>query len=197
MKHLIPVVLALMAIIAGTAATSLLRGHAIVAICLYASCGVLTILAIGFSIYESLPQPHIVVTGYGRLAGGQIDGLLIENDGEPAYNLLPPDPVQLGSAKVTFEDPAITRLTKDDGKRCFPVWVETSLGSSSAGALFNQMVLNEIPEFVVKFRYADGKSPMCRRYTTVGMIERNVTVHGGLSGIFVKQKIRWLSLRQP
>lgn len=190
MKYLIPVILAIMALLAGIAAI-VYSVHVGFAILLWAVCGVLAFLAITVGVIESIPKPHIVVTGYGRLAGGQVDGLLIENDGEPAYNVLPPNPVQLGSAKVVFENPGITRLTRTDGPRCFPLSIETSLGSA-VNALFNDMVLRGIPEFVVQFKYADGKNPTRRRYTTVGKIERNVNVFGGICGVFVKQKIRWL-----
>jgi hypothetical protein len=196
MKHLISVILAIMAVLAGVAAI-VYGAHVRLAIFLWVDCGLLAALAIVVGIIESIPKPHIVVTGYGRLGTGRIDGLLIENDGEPAYNLLPPDPVQLGTARVVFDDPGITRLRKEDGPRCFPLSIETSLGKSSAvNSLESQMILSGVPEILVRFRYADGKNPMRRRYTTEGKLVKNVNTPGGISGVFVKQKINWLSLQR-
>jgi hypothetical protein len=95
MKYLTPAIFAVLGIIAGIAATSFLQGHMTTAIFFYAVCGILVCLAIAIGARESLPSPHLVVVGFGRLPSGQVDGLLIENDGEPAYNVLPPDPVAL------------------------------------------------------------------------------------------------------
>jgi hypothetical protein len=173
------------------------HSHILLAVVLWAICGLLAFLAIAVGFIENIPKPHVVVIGYGKVLPGQSDGLLIENDGEPAHNILPPDPVPLGTAaRVIFGDPAITRDTKEDGKRCFPVFVETSLGkSSAANSLSSQMIVKNIPEIAVKFRYSDGKKPTCHRYTTIGKVERNVAVPGGISGVFVKQKVDWLRWR--
>ena len=195
-SNLTPVLSAVMALMAGIAA-AVYHGHVRLATLLWAVCGLLALFAIVSGFIESIPKPHVVVVGYGKVYPGGFDGLLVENDGEAAYNILPPDPVPLGTdARVVFVGPGITRLTKEDGKKCFPVLVETSLGqSSAANSLPSKMIVRNIAEVIVQVRFADSKKPTRRRYTTVGKLERNVAVPGGISGVFVKQKIDWLRWR--
>jgi hypothetical protein len=95
-----------------------------------------------------------------------------------------------------YEEESPTSSPFRPRKKCFPVLVETSLGqSSAANSLPSKMIVRNIAEVIVQFRYADGKKPTRRRYTTVGKLERNVAVSGGISGVFVEQKIDWLRWR--
>lgn len=168
--------------------------HAYLAPWLFGLGVVCLLFAIVFGAYESIPKPHIVVTGYGRLPHGQTDGLLIENNGEPDYNVTPPDPVpfgMLGESKLVFDDPRITRLTKDNGKQCFPLSIETPQQGNRVNELRDQMAVRGIKHVFVAFKYANGKRPTSLRHTTVCKLERNVK---GISAIFVKQKFNWLLL---
>jgi hypothetical protein len=195
MKHLISVILAAMAILAGIAAI-VYANHLKLAVFLWVSCGLLGLLAIVVGIIEGIAKPHIVIAGYGRV-NGQIDGILIENDGEPAYNVLPPSPVLLGSAKVVFDDPIIKRLTKEQGRRCFEVSVVDSIGHV-VNKLPVNMALYGVDELSFEFRYADGRNPMIRRYTTRGKLKLNAkdSAGRGISAIFAGQSINWLFLRR-
>jgi hypothetical protein len=187
MKHQIPVILAGVAVIAGVAA-ALLRGHFWAAVVLYVVCSVLFVVALVAGYRESLPEPNVVIVGFGR-APALGSGLIIQNDAEPAYNIAPPKTVQVGGLKIIFEDPVITRLTKDDGQRWFPVSIETSLGKTSLSNLASDMILRDVRELDVEFSYADGRNPGWARYTTVGKIK--IVKRGTVEAIFEKKKFQW------
>jgi hypothetical protein len=193
MRHQIPVILGGMGLIAGIAAAKSPCGNTRVAALLYLICGVFFLWALIAAWYEGLPKPHIVIVGYGRTGTGQVDGLLIANDGEPAYNISPPPSIPFGGqSRIVFDDPIITHLTKEHGARCLPVEVESNLGGGAVNGLNHDMAMRGIHELPVKFFYADGRSPkQWRRYVTIGKLQ---LIHGHVVGVFVKQKMRWLSV---
>lgn len=134
-------------------------------------------------------QPKIVPVGYGTLIPGKMEGLIVENEAGPAYNVACPAPVLIGKDKVMFEDPVINRLTKEDGRRLFEVWVESHERGGMAGALFHEMKMEDVDEIAVQIKYADGRNPEWLRYTTICKLQRNVNVAGGITATFVKQQI--------
>jgi hypothetical protein len=77
MKYLNPIIFATMGLISGIAGI-VFHDHFYLALLLY--------LLAWFLLGIALP-------------GTRVDGLLIENDGEAAYNIAPPSPVSLSGAK--------------------------------------------------------------------------------------------------
>lgn len=202
MKHFIPVLLATMAIIAGIAGSVSKADHWGAAIFFYSVCGVLGLSALVAGYIESIPKPHIVPVGYGAvgeaysklLAAGA--GLLFENDGEPAYRVTPPNPTRfgtIGDPTLVFDDPGIARLTKEDGRRCFPVTIKDSFGERTGDPadLRQQIGLSGAKFVLVSFQYADSKKPRSLRYRTICKIEPHAT---GLKVSLVDCKFDWLRL---
>jgi hypothetical protein len=190
MRHQIPVILTAVGFFAGIAAIRSSGGHWYVASLLYVACVGFLAFAFIAALYEGLPKPRIVIVGVGSIEN--VTGLLIENEGEPAYNITPPRPVQLSGAMVVFNDPIIPRFASADGRRCFPMEVQTSLGSrSGVGPLYQDMALRGINELEFEFSYADGKKPSRARYTTVGKLQ---LIRGNVVAVFVDWQFRWSSL---
>lgn len=187
MKHQLPIVLAVLALVSGVAAATSARGRVYIATTLYIFCGVLVFCAITIAWYEGLPKPHITVTNFGLLPGHQNLGILIRNDGDPAYNVHPPEPVALGQGTVIFDDPLITCLRKEDGESRFVIKVRTNLGEA-ANSLHHDMPRWNISEFLFHFDYGDGKRPSAARYRSIGKVR---FVQGRVIAEFVGQKFLW------
>ena len=98
MKYLNPIIFATMGLISGIAGI-VFHDHFYLALLLYLLAWFLLGIALLVGNVDNLPKPHIIVAGYGRLPGTRVYGLLIENDGEAAYNIAPPSPVSLSGAK--------------------------------------------------------------------------------------------------
>jgi hypothetical protein len=118
---------------------------------------------------ESIPRPHLVPVGYGKPPNHDgPEGLVFFNDGEPAYNIEPPKETRLeGSDRLLFEDPHLSRLSKDGGMQCFSVRVKDSSGRSISSNLRTVLTLWHEDSVLVSFRYADSKRPRKLRYSTV------------------------------
>jgi hypothetical protein len=172
MKHFLSVLLAAMAIIAGVAGNVSKCDHWGAAVFFWSICGILGVLAVIVGFIESTPKPHLVPVGYGKV-DGNIDGLVFVNDGEPAYCVSPPKPTPLGGmgdATLLFDDPTITRLSKNGGMQLFPITVKDSLGAK-INDLRTEMILRGVDSVLVSFQYADGKRPTALRYTTICRIQ--------------------------
>jgi hypothetical protein len=163
MKYFHASLLAAMAIIAGIAGNISKCDHWKTAVFFWCLCGVLFIAATVVAYIESVPKPHLVPVGYGHAEGSE--GLVFINDGQAAYAIEPPKPTPLGSAELTFEDPHLTRLTKDGGMQCFPMFLSDSHRSIINDLRMN-LILRDAQSVLVSFRYADAKRPNLLRYTT-------------------------------
>lgn len=196
MKHFFTFLLTAMAIIAGIAGNVSKCDHWHAAIFFWCVCALLAVLAGIAGFVESIPKPHIVPAGYGGL-GGRQDGLLFENDGEPAYNVSPPEPTNLGeigTATMFFDDPAVLLLRKGDGPRSFPITVKDSLGGQKINDLRMQLALSDGKPVFVSFRYADGKKPNVSRYTSTFKVEIHSHAPKGIAVRLESCKFDWRHL---
>jgi len=193
MKYFFSVLLAAMTIIAGFAGNIYKCDHWKAAVFSWCLCGLLFILAVIVGWHESLPKPHIVVVEYARLESGS--GLIIRNDGDPAYNLVPPPPVPFGGdlggdSKIIFEGLEIGRFTKEDGDKCLQMSVETPGFGSRSDNLATQLILRGLNNVGIRFSYADGRKPTTPRYTTLCELRHRKTFPG-VSAVFLGCKFDW------
>jgi hypothetical protein len=202
MKHFLSVLLAAMSITAGIAGNVSKCDHWKAAVFFWCLCGLLAILACIAGFVENIPKPHIVPVGYGQVGesytvlGDGFDGLLFENDGEPAYNVMPPNPTRfgrIGDPMLVFDDPGIGRLTREQGARCFPVAIKDS-GGVRLNDLRMQLALSGSDFVLISFQYADGRKPQRLCYTTVCKIELHSKATKGLKVTLFDYKINWLRI---
>ena len=122
-------------------------------------------------------------------------GLIVANHGEPAYDVSVSTPkIQIGTSELRFEGSKPV-FTKADGDAFFVGTIElaphyTTLGSG----LFEEMRKFQVDEIAVKLIYKDAEN---RWYETIGKIERDVSVIGGLSVGYVRQERINASSSQP
>jgi hypothetical protein len=124
-------------------------------------------------------RPRVVPVGYGKPQGRVWAGLLIANDGEPAYDISIP-PVKLGTSLIEIE-PEIHRLTKEDGQKFCKVWIrQEHRGTTTGNDLMTEMINQSISDVRVSIFYNDDE----HRYVTAFRIMRDVSARG--LGISVK-----------
>lgn len=121
-------------------------------------------------------RPCIVPVRYGQHSEKNFGaGLIIANDGEPAYDISIPD-IPLGPSKVTIT-PNFTRLSKEDGERFCEIWINKPQGMMLTGsALLETMRQQDIWEVTFPIRFKDSDN---RRYVTTCKLEFDATVLGG------------------
>jgi hypothetical protein len=154
----------------------------------YCVAAVLVVLALIMAVVSSKREqlkPRIVPVRYGSLPDRRC-GLIIANEGEPAYDIsVAKSQVLIGAARLKFM-PGIARLTKEAGEALLEAWIELSPGKVSMGSdLFDQMRNDGVPAITLNVIYKDGES---RWYKSVCKIERDVLAAGGITTRFVGQR---------
>lgn len=190
MKYFSSVLFAAMAIIAGIAGNVWKCDHWRAAILFWLVSASLGLVALFVGFLESIPKPHLVPHGYGRLTKFGFDGLIFINDGEPAYCVTPPTSVLLGntgSVSLVFDEPPIPRVSKDSGLQCFVITVKDS-GGMKLNDLRTDMIQHNVSSLDISLRYADSKKPTKLRYTTICKIERNTK---GIDVSLIKYRFAW------
>lgn len=143
---------------------------------------------------ERLKQrPCIVPVTYAKVSEKDFAaGLIIANDGEPAYDISIPD-IKLGPSTVTIT-PNFTRLSKEDGGRFCEVWIRNPHGMMLSGSgLLETMRIQEIGEVTFPIRYKDSNENP-RWYVTTCKLKFDTIVLGGIGNVgidvmLVKQEL--------
>lgn len=105
-------------------------------------------------------------------------GLIIANDGEPAYDISIPD-VQINQFRIKFV-PHFTRLSKEDGSKLCEVSIQNPGGTLFTGeALFDVMRSQNVSNVLLQIRFNDSDS---YRYVVTCKLELEAVMVGG-SGI--------------
>lgn len=138
-------------------------------------------------------RPKIVPVRYGKLPSQTFSGLIIANDGEPAYEVSIP-PVHVGSSILEVEGRR-ARLTKDDGEIYCKVWIRRDDRSTTTGNdLLAEMIFEKLTDISVQINYKDNDN---RRYATECKLNRDVSVKGGIEVQFVGQTTTGIELVKP
>jgi hypothetical protein len=204
MKSILPVIVGTAAIIAaiGTGianANGRFVGRAYLVPWLYALCVVLLIVAVAVG-YESRREgrlkPLVIPLRYGPYSATTRTsvissnlghhGLVVANHGEPAYDVsVSTSKIQIGTSELKFQGSKPV-FTKTDGDAFFIGTIEVAPHHGTLGdALFEEMRKFKVDEITVKLIYKDAENHW---YETIGKIERDVSVTGGLSVRYVRQK---------
>jgi pyrimidine deaminase RibD-like protein len=106
-------------------------------------------------------------------------GLIVANHGEPAYDVsVSTAKIPIGTSELRFEGSKPV-FTKADGEAFFIGTIELAPHYGTLGSgLFEEMRKFHVDEITVKLIYKDAEN---RWYETIGKIERDVGVSGGLS----------------
>jgi hypothetical protein len=134
----------------------------------------------GFGIKpkDELPaqRPKIRALSYGLIPAKGFHGLVICNEGEPAYDVSIPQ-IQVGTAVLNIECD-VPRLAHNTGDVPCRAWIEKSSNNFVDGNnLFEVMRTQSIAELEVSIHYKDEEN---RWYRTQSKLERTVRVSGGL-----------------
>jgi pyrimidine deaminase RibD-like protein len=123
--------------------------------------------------------------GVGKHTMGH-HGLIVANHGEPAYDVSVSTPkIQIGTSELRLEGSRPV-FTKADGDAFFIGTIELAPHYGTLGSgLFEEMGKFKVDEITVKLIYKDAEN---RWYETIGKIERDVSVSGGLSVRYVRQE---------
>lgn len=200
MKSIVPVILGIAAILFGAAtaianANGWFVGRAYLGLKLYALSGALFVAALVIAIYNSRHEqqlkPLVVPLRYGASppSAGKHSmghhGLIVANHGEPAYDVSVSTPkIQIGTSELRFEGSKPV-LTKADGDAFFIGTIELAPHYGTLGSgLFEEMRKSQVDEITVKLIYKDAENHW---YETIGKIERDVGVAGGLTVRYVRQ----------
>ena len=127
--------------------------------------------------------PRIAPAGHGNMIPGQWQGLIIVNDGEPAYDVSFGS-IHIGKSAMVFTR-GIQRLTKEDGKAHCEYWIKQDSGTDVPGGLFEEMVRYSIDAVDLPIRYKDGNNQW---YETTVKLERDVMAPTGIYTRYVVQK---------
>jgi len=121
----------------------------------------------------------------GKLELGH-HGLTVVNHGEPAYDVsVSTSRIPIGTSELRFEGSKPV-LTKADGDTFFVGTFELGPNYGTLGdALFEEIRKFKVDEITIKLIYMDAEHHW---YETIGKIERNVSVSGGLSVRYIRQK---------
>ncbi len=203
MKNIIPVIVGTAAILAAVAtavanANGRFVGRSYWVPWFYAACVVLLILAIvvGYeSRREGKLKPLVIPLRYGAYSATTRTsvirsnlghhGLVVANHGEPAYDVsVSTSKIQIGTSELKFQGSKPV-FTKADGDAFFIGTIELAPHQGTLGdALFEEMRKFKVDEITVKLIYKDAENHW---YETIGKIERDVSVSGGLSVRYVRQ----------
>jgi hypothetical protein len=113
-------------------------------------------------------------------------GLTVVNHGEPAYDVsVSTSKIQIGTSELKFEGNKPV-FTKADSDAFFIGTIGLAPQYGTLGsALFEEMKKFQVDEITIKLTYKDAENHW---YETIGKIERNVNVSGGLSVRYVRQQ---------
>ncbi len=129
-------------------------------------------------------RPKVRAVSYGLIQSKGFHGLLITNDGEPAYAVSIPR-IQIGTAVLNIECD-VPRLTHNRGDIPCQAWIEKSPHDFEMGSgLFELLRKQSIAGIDLPIHYRDDEN---RWYRTLSRIERNVKASGGLEVRFVRQE---------
>ena len=111
---------------------------------------------------------------------------IVANHGEPAYDVsVSTAKIPIGTSELRFEGSKPV-FTKADGEAFFVGTIELAPHYGTLGSgLFEEMRKFHVDEIIVKLIYKDAEN---RWYETIGKIERDVGVSGGLSVRYVRQE---------
>lgn len=194
MKHLPSLITAAIGL-ALSIAGLIFRDHKYTAIALLVCAVLFWLVALRIAFIESIPRPRIRLDGIGPHGRYTASGLLVRNDGDPAYNVSVPAKIKAGSNEIVFTDPVITELTQQDGIRCFEITVlQSHGGQTTLNSVRQQLILAGHSSFKTHFQYADGSRPKLRRYTV--HLRIFATTHGW-SVAFDGEKPNYLLLWLP
>jgi pyrimidine deaminase RibD-like protein len=102
-------------------------------------------------------------------------GLILANDGEPAYDIFIPD-IQLNQFRIKFV-PHFTRLSKEDGSKSCEVSIQNPGGTLFTGeALFDVMRSQNVSAISVQIRFSDSDS---YRYVVTCKLQLETVMVGG------------------
>jgi hypothetical protein len=130
----------------------------------------------------SAKYPKVRPVSYGaRSETNSRTGLIIANDGEPAYDISIPN-IEVGQFRIQIT-PRFTRLSKEDGPQSCPVSIQ-----NPTGTLFNGDVLLDVMRsqdagritFSIRFRDSDG-----HWYVTTCKLELESTMVAGIVNLYI------------
>lgn len=138
--------------------------------------------------------PKIRPVSYGRQNEGNSKvGLIIVNDGEPAYDISIPD-IQFGEFRIKIT-PHFMRLGKEDGTKFCEASLENRNGTVAHGEmLFQAMHLQKVSSlpFQIRFRDSDGNW-----YVTTCSLYYEARMINGISSIRIVTAFERQELDQP
>lgn len=106
-------------------------------------------------------RPKIVPVKWGKTADGR-SGLILRNDGEPAFEITIDEPIQIGSAKLTFWDRTYPGLTQANGELLADACITLQQGSGTDGtALRDLMIKADISALALAVRYRGLDEKQC------------------------------------
>ena len=110
---------------------------------------------IGTASDLSTLRPKIAPVRWGRASNNRY-GLIVRNDGEPAFDISVEEPVLVGNSKLQFWDRIHAGLTKVDGEMLMEARIELSPGYAlAASGLREQMIKAGLDVITLKVKYGD------------------------------------------
>ncbi len=109
-----------------------------------------------------MPRPKIVPIDWGK----RLDrtGLIVRNDGEPAFDIFISEPIHIGGASLTFLNRTRSGLAKPEGELLLEAHIKLSSGTVTSGyALRDVMIEAKQETIAIDIRYRDFNG---RSYTT-------------------------------
>jgi hypothetical protein len=114
--------------------------------------------------------PKVVPVRWDRSPDGH-HGLIVRNDGEPAFDISVGS-LSVGTSHLEFWDRVYPGLTKADGELCIDSNIRLLNGSGTTGnALRNQMVEADLEQITLAIKYRDFEGA---EYTTTFELNREV-----------------------
>jgi hypothetical protein len=130
-------------------------------------------------------RPKVVPVRFIKPPTQTFAGLMIANDGEPAYDVSI-SPVQIGTSTLEIEG-GYPRLIKNEGEQYCRVWIrKENRGVATGNDLLSEFVSQGLTEISLIIRYKDGDN---RWYVTECKLERDVLTSNGIAVKYVSQKL--------
>jgi hypothetical protein len=130
-------------------------------------------------------RPRIVPVKWGG-SPGERHGLIVRNDGEPAFDISVDEPVAVGSSMVDFWSRTYPGLTRADGELVIDAHIRQNTGGGTFGsALRDEMVKAGVESIPLKVRYRDLDG---RQYISTCEVVREIW-DGGLRVASVNQQL--------
>lgn len=143
--------------------------------------------SLGVRLKDQLPaqRPKVRALSYGLVAAKGFHGLVVSNDGEPAYDIFIPR-IPIGTALLNIECD-VPRLAHNTGDVPCQAWIEESPNYLVTGNnLFEVMRTRGIAEIEMPIYFKDDDN---RWYRTLSKLERTVKGKGGLLVRYVEQSL--------